>query len=61
MRNRTELRAALRKVTLVRRTASLFTGVMCRECKSYARVINIGKGRAGGTQVICSNDNRHRR
>jgi hypothetical protein len=60
MRNRTILRAASRKLR-VRQLIGPFTGVMCNQCESYARVVGVNRSRGGGTQVICNNDNRHRR
>jgi hypothetical protein len=63
MRNRTALRAVLRKMSkgVVRRSLGPFTGVTCTDCGSYARVVGINKSRGGGTQVICNSDNTHRR
>jgi hypothetical protein len=61
MRNRTILRAASRKIRRERHLLHPFTGVMCNECESYARIVAINKSRGGGTQVICNSDNRHRR
>jgi hypothetical protein len=57
-RNRIALRKAARKLR-VRRMFSPFTGSVCSRCGSYARMVRLGGHRE--TQVICNNDNRHRR
>jgi hypothetical protein len=63
MRNRTALRAALRQMSKggVRVVPLISFDVMCAQCGSYAHVVTIGKGRGGGTQVICNSNNQHRR